>query len=454
MDFIKKGGNNLKKLISFVGTGNYQDCIYTRGDGFKSQPTKYIQTALFEMLEYEKENIDQVYIFITDEAKRKHYDDVEMQDGSLKKGLYSIWKEMFPKHKNKLKPIHISSDQSEKGQWELFENIYEVIEKDDEIYFDITHSFRSVPMIALLVANFAKIIKGAKINRLFYGNFEVLFDLANSLDKNLEDIELEKKKAPIVDITSMLNLMDWSTGVEAFLETGNPKQISKLAEERFVENYDKDILKIKKLTDSLYDLHQHMETSRGIALQEKIAHVIENIEAAKRVSEETLPQFSKLMSEVEGKIELFTYSDKENMWGIIKWCAEHGLYQQAYTFAVEFAISVVYQELVKLDIFPKTDNLSVIRDQRKAISSIIHVTCNPKGEYESEFLKENGYFIKPAENFIKKHKNAFDNFQSINEYRNNINHAEKAQEEITIDRIKSRLDGFVAEIKPLFVEDK
>lgn len=55
--------------------------------------------------------------------------------------------------------------------------IFNVVNKNDELYFDITHSFCSVPMIAILVANFATTVSGASIKRLFYGNFEALFKL-------------------------------------------------------------------------------------------------------------------------------------------------------------------------------------------------------------------------------------------------------------------------------------
>lgn len=59
-----------KVFISFLGSNRYRRCVYTRPNGFKSTVTRFIQTAIFEMLQYEKITIDEFYLFVTPEAKQ------------------------------------------------------------------------------------------------------------------------------------------------------------------------------------------------------------------------------------------------------------------------------------------------------------------------------------------------------------------------------------------------
>lgn len=435
----------MAQFVSFLGTGRYLQNIYHGENDFESSVTRFAQVAILEMLLEENEHIKEICLFVTKEAiDTNHQDYAHEKDNYYYDGL----KKALATHKDlkdiEVKLVHIPSEQTEEDLWKLFEKMYDTLEEDGKVFFDITHSFRSIPLVALLVANFTKTIKNSKVKRLFYGN-EV-----KQADRNNPDAIGE---ASIVDITTMVNLLDWSTGVEGFLETGNPKQIAKLSKERFVEDYDRNILPIKNLVESLNDLHQLMETSRGIALQEKINHVKENIEAAKNVSDEALPQFSKLMAEIEDKVDLFTDSRRENMWGTIKWCAEHGLYQQAYTLAVEYIISIVYEMLDEQKVIDAQENLEEMRDTRKAISGILHVLFNPKAKFKKEFKEKHQDLITAIGKITNEHKDIFNIFQTINRYRNNINHAEYAQENLTVGSIHSRIDKFVSDIRPLFFEN-
>lgn len=37
----------------------------------------------------------------------------------------------------------------------------------DEIIFDITHSFRSIPMLAITIMNYAKVLKNCKLKEVY-----------------------------------------------------------------------------------------------------------------------------------------------------------------------------------------------------------------------------------------------------------------------------------------------
>lgn len=439
------GGFVLKKLITSVGVGRYHKCIYISEDGFKARPSRFVQTALYEYLKHQGEEIDEVYILITDLAKKKNFEDVKEKSGEIRKGLKSIWEEYFPEDEVELHIVPIPEEQSEKNQWVIFEEIFNIIQPKDEIYFDITHSFRSIPLMALLVTNFARVVHEATIKRLFYGNFEVLFGLGE-----ISKIPIEARQAPIVDITSIANLLDWTMSVESFLTTGNPMQIDQLADRKMPEfHQDERAIAIKRLTNSLNHFNQHLETSRGEQVYQEISNVLNNFKQVQENSADIFPQFSKLMSKIEEKIKVFSNDRDENRWEIIKWCVDHGLYQQAYTFAREYIISIIYETLEQQEILPEVKTERDIRDIRDAISSIIFELLK-HGKILS-LDKKYEELIDPIKQLVEEKKDAFNIFPSILIYRNNINHAEKAQnEKLTPVRINHNAIRMVKEIKPIF----
>ena len=217
-------------------------------------------------------------------------------------GLENVWNEKFKHDDIELIPIMMNSNQLEKNQWELFEQIYDKIEENDEIYFDITHSFRSNPIIALIIANFAKTLKNATLKRLFYGNFEALGPAYK-----VRNISVEKRIAPIVDITSMLELLDWTIAVDTFLRTGNPVQIVELADDKSrLFNRDPGFQAIRYFAGALNNFNISLETVRGPDLNNKINNVLDKYPKLEKHKTGIFPQFEKLTNKIEDKLTNFS----------------------------------------------------------------------------------------------------------------------------------------------------
>jgi len=79
---------------------------------------------------------------------------------------------------------------------------------------DITHAFRSLPLIVFNVASYLRRIKKVKVERIIYGNFE-------ARDKNLVP-----SRTPIFDLTSTLDLQDWLHGIDAFQRRGDAEELA------------------------------------------------------------------------------------------------------------------------------------------------------------------------------------------------------------------------------------
>ncbi|MDD7318486.1 MAG: TIGR02221 family CRISPR-associated protein [Prevotella sp.] len=89
----------------------------------------------------------------------------------------------------------------------------------DEIYLDITHSFRSLPIYIMncmaYISNVSR--RNIKIESISYGMFEASEELGD--------------KTPVVEMKSLMDVYEWISGAYSFSEFGNTYKISKLINE-------------------------------------------------------------------------------------------------------------------------------------------------------------------------------------------------------------------------------
>lgn len=127
------------------------------------------------------------------------------------------WKRFPRSYKDKRPEIHIWLTKYGINEKELIEN-YDILKRIEnsleeryryEISFDITHSFRSLPIYNLVILNYIKNITKYQIaiKHIYYGNVEVRSEL--------------NEKAPIVDLYDLAHILDLTNGVTEFKDTGN-----------------------------------------------------------------------------------------------------------------------------------------------------------------------------------------------------------------------------------------
>ncbi len=127
-------------------------------------------------------------------------------------------------------------------------------QKEYEVSFDITHSFRSMPIYNLAILNYLKYVSGyaISIRHVYYGNVEIT--------QETEGV------APIVDLQELVGLLDLTNGISEFQNTGNsimlqrqlPEEEKKLKErlEEFdwavqVNDFSKILICMKTLLSGL-----------------------------------------------------------------------------------------------------------------------------------------------------------------------------------------------------------
>jgi CRISPR-associated Csx2 family protein len=318
-----------KVFLSILGTNHYLETRYYFGKepNGDEKITRFVQTATMgkECADWGKD--DAAYIFVTKEAQEKNWND-PAQFGN-KSGEYTGLSKLIEQmhFKFKTEAVSIPEGLSEKEIWEIFEIVFNKLKDGDDLYFDITHSFRSIPMLVMVLINYAKFLKNIKVARIYYGAFEKLGPAYK-----VKDIPLEERFAPVLDITSFSELQDWTNATASFIETGNTYKIAELLENE----------ELTKLFHEFSDIHFVV---RGKELYDgriptQLAQKLKNYDTNMH------PPFGHIKEKVVNRLEEYNNDLANNGLTSIKFCIDHNLIQQGYTLMDEFLITYV---LVKIN---------------------------------------------------------------------------------------------------------
>lgn len=285
-----------RHFVTVLGTSNYSECMYEIENGNFSYTTPFVQMAVLNYVMPEYQEGDRITVFVTEEARKNNWEDrlekpekAEYQKNKklvnakrfrrrirLGKKVYWIhlqiaepnrvsMKKKLPKEKTRrglefllrqeFPNVEIDAVEIPKGKNKqeldgIFESIYQSLSYGENVYFDFTHGLRNLPMHALAVVNYAKVLKDIKVGGLYYGAFEL-----GEFDED------GIKHVQILDMLSCSTIQDWTSAAETFVKAGSGNQIYEL-----YQRQEEQIDAGKECADilgSLYDLTNCLETSRG-----------------------------------------------------------------------------------------------------------------------------------------------------------------------------------------------
>lgn len=308
-----------KIFLSVLGTGYYNRTKYYFKDKENFIETRFIQEASLKLLTNDWNENDRAFFFLTAEAKEANWNNpAQTKNYLVKKGerdTYSGLSELidncqFP---FKIIPIDISDGNNEKEIWEIFEKVYTALKPGDEVFFDITHAFRSIPMLVMVLINFAKFLKNITVKNITYGNWE---------GRNTET-----NQAPIIDLTSFSELQDWTNAASEFLNAGRLNKVISLLQIKNInerDDFSNDILTCRGISI--------LNSSHIVALKKKL-----NNSGQKEVQ---VP-FAAIKEKISEKIKDFKQEDVLNGFRAVKYCIDFDLIQQGITFLIESIITKV-----------------------------------------------------------------------------------------------------------------
>jgi CRISPR-associated Csx2 family protein len=325
-------------LISFLGTGPLQD-IETRKyktatyqiDGFK-YTTPFVSAALVEHLNIEKKIIigtaksmwEEYYRFFSTESnfdKEFYQELIRYTDKSNHKTTdFSTLMGLGQKLEN----THIIILKYGLSEEELRDNISNVLEidnildKKDALYIDVTHGFRSFPLLAQQVVFYLKEVSSKKLKprNFFYGMLDASRDLGYT---------------PIVDLKIMFEMNEWILGANQFKTTTNADVIVSLIKPKN-ENLAKTLDEFSKALNLNYsnDIFIQLEKLRGFKTEN-----IKNPE--KLIVDKVISEFINHFSESD-KISVFQYE-------LSRWFYNKKSYSNAFIVLAESIVSLVCEKL-------------------------------------------------------------------------------------------------------------
>lgn len=422
-----EGLNLARKFLSFLGTTDYKRCTYEYGDLEKEQcTTKFIQEALLKIFCKDWTEEDTAVIFLTEKAEKENWYNEEDEERRLKVILDEL--------NIKAKAVPIPEGKTEDEIWEIFNIVINEIDDGDEVIFDITHSFRSLPMLALVILNYAKALKNIKLLGIYYGFFDP------SASSNI---------MPIFDLTPLNLILEWSHAVDIFLKYGISGPFRDISVEQLKphlrsEQWARDT---RQFIESLNNLTMCIYTCRGKALSGKgtdrrsisaaVEAVNNNIRNIKDIDEDIqLKPLVPLMEKIEKRLEIFDRNDNLNI-GIaaVKWAMENNLIQQAYT-ALDETIKTYVCEKYGYD-------SSNVDHREKIVNKALKIKAQDKREEEWEVEKE--YWEQVKELVGKLDKELANLSENIGKFRNDINHFGFSKDATRYTKLQSSINDFFKE---------
>ena len=250
-------------------------------------------------------------------------------------------------------------------------SIEQFLKDGDELYVDITHCFRSLPLVLLNTIIYLKEVssKNITIQKILYG---------------MLDVNRELGYAPIVELNNVLEVNEWISGAHALKEYGNGYKIAELLKDqknKTTLNTFSDLLNANYLNG----IKNELDTTINYSVESPLA---------KKVLKPVMDSFKKIL---HGR------SDSEYQLSLAEWHFNHCNYGSSYLILQETIITYMCER--HSEFLPD--------DARQARDLIRGLFNNQLDQIEVKRLKEKIGFID---------RKIWDTYHQIREIRNGIAH--------------------------------
>ena len=409
-----------KILISSLGIGvkggKYRDAKYKIGENEKIYESNSIAKVLTEHLD-----IDKLFLLGTSGSAwdmiAENFDaDTELamnlmdrvENSNIKQSELKVLNEVIDKHlgTNGSQSWIIEYGVNEIELWNNFSILLEMsksFEDGDEIYLDITHAFRSLPMMSFAMTEFASHVRDIdfKLSGIFYGMFEYSMDPKNPT----------QGITPIVDLSIIYELHQWIRAIDAMKNYGNLDPLVKLLGN--TDTIEKDVEKV------FGQLSNNLKLANLASLKQFVSRANKKIRALQNSDNKIVNLLSNDIIKFVERLNKERMSDFQ--YELAKWFHENQQYALSYMALVEAIVSK-NAELIGVD--RETMDYRD-KDLQKRIKSI-------EFPYDKHFQKSN-----PG---------------SIVDIRDNIAHQLNERKDM-VDKDIEKLNFFLKEFETFFLKE-
>ncbi len=409
-------------FFSFLGTTDYTPVNYfiETEDGGRQMMSavKFVQTALADRL---GRDCDRLVIGVTGGeggSRARNYAALQAEHARFCPGQV-------------LTPLDLPDATSEADIWEIFNRLSDTFSEGDEVIFDITHSFRSLPMIFTILLQYLKVTKGVRVRTVYYGAMEKLGPAFK-----VKEMPIDERDVPIINLTPFFDLYDWTAAIQNFLRFGSAAELKTLAETvyrpilRETRGQDETARLIRGVVNELDRFATATHFARGQELAElRIASNI--VQPLRQITEEKndlLPPLKPVFKRLEVHFSAYPDADLLNGLRAVSWCVEHEQWQQGITLLQEAIISnyaarlpdSVHKKNVDGERIAEAKSQRIYR--RDFVSKLFNVASNSTitreqwgPELKRHTLEADGLLDGASPIII-------DNFGRLTQIRNSINH--------------------------------
>lgn len=306
--------------LTFLGTGKYEPTTYVWRDteGEQSYQTHLFPEAVARIFQPE-----QLIIFVTRQAKEHQH--------------FRVLRERLGE---RMQPVDIPEGKSEPELWQIFDACAGAVPEGEEILLDVTHAFRSLPLIVFTVAAYLRRAKGVTINRLVYGAYEARDG---------------RNRSPIFDLTPLLDLLEWLSGAEALVLRGDANTLAdrldsthrRLWKEREERAGTSLPQRLQVAAAALRNLSRAIFLSRPVEVMEVAQRLLPLLDEVAGEAERWAKPFALILEQVRADVAGLAHDeptslDEENLrrqLAIIEYYLKRNLAIQAVTLAREWLVS-------------------------------------------------------------------------------------------------------------------
>lgn len=417
------------KLISFLGTSIYQPIDYQIGED--CYHTHFIQEALIRHILKtlpEGETLT-VQLLLTESARNRNYDGTEIVASHPDYRRLADILETFAQT-IVVETMAVPVGQSEAEIWAIFDQVVDNLEDGDHIFLDITHGFRSLPLMASAIIGYVEqIYQAITLEEIFYGAFE---------SRSPEGV------APVFLLEQFYTLQKWSTATDKFLKGGQGDIIPLIKKElnqlkRRYKGDDPLLNLLDRLQKNLDYFIQSVKTNRT---QDSIKYALvlkkcfAQMETTGTNDYHGLRPFLRILQKINTMVADFREDDLIwNIHCIVKLCFSFGMYQQVFTLLGENGTNC----LLALSQTDQKDFLN--RNIREKVRKDYFDYYKWRTPNEAMVMVDEKFFHQRYANFI------------LNSFRNDVNHAGLSVDAVDWRSVVNNAEKSIALFEELFLKE-
>jgi CRISPR-associated Csx2 family protein len=353
------------KALTFLGINNYAETIYVYQG--KEYPTRFFAAALPHFFP----QLEEILLFVTP----------QVQEHANLKALQESLGE-------RLRPAPIPEGHTQEDLWTIFDALTAQIQPGEQVLFDITNSFRSLPFLVFLAAAFLRSARQIQVAGVLYG----AWDARNT----------ETNRTPVFDLTPFVTLLDWLTATNRFVETGDGHALASLLQAGMPSGpqMGRDLQaralgkNLESAADAIRSISLAVRLARPLEIMQSAAQLDATIQQALPVIQKTARPFGLLASQIVDEYSQFALEDPtestsqvESLYSqleLIHWYLERRHVIQAATLAREWVISLLAWRL-NAPMFELENGRDALE---KALNTVVEKRKpDPKPKYRSPYEK-------------------------------------------------------------------